>query len=480
MHWIARVFVISAVRRVAALLVLSVLAWLGIGTARAVDYSDEGAAYSGCMSATTQYLAQRNNPARDRNPHCVKPHPANTFFEGRFEHKPCDTCSFGAVVHGIHAYPAGKTCSSRPSQTTPFLPVTGSTRCNLGCVLTYAQNVDETSIASPTGAVCSDEEFKKSCPQGSYWNGYMGVCEPVQKSCPEGQEERDGQCHPKNQCPQGMVAVQGTTPGAVQQGSLYCKPAKEECPPGNVTSPGGQCLPGEGQCAAGEARRDNGTCGKDSDGDGKADDDDDNPDNDSKKDSASGGDTCNAPPSCNGNAIACMQVKIQWRIDCNTRRAANISGGTCEAVPVCAGKDCDAMQYAQLMQQWRATCALEKLAKKGTGGPGDSDGCAKGDANCNGVADALEGTGNPSGPGDGTSDVNGSKKFGLGVNSSMLDREAIFGTGSCPQPPSFQLMGVTIDGSDFPYWCQAMAILRALILMFGAFTALKILMGWGN
>jgi len=337
----------------------------------------------------------------------------------------------------------------------------------------YAQNADETSIVSPTGAVCSDEILKKNCPAGSYWNGYMGVCEPVDKPCPEGQKKEGGQCVPDGKCPDGMIATQGTTPGAVQQGSLYCKPKENECPAGMIKASSGKCLPGEGQCAVGEAKRENGTCGKDSDGDGVADEDDDDPNNDPDKDSASGGDECDAPPSCSGNAIACMQVKIQWRIDCNTRRQVNINGGTCDAVPVCTGKGCNAMEYAQLMQQWRTTCAVEKLAKK-EGANSDAS-----DANGNGVPDALEGVGDVTDAGDGQGDVAGAKRFGIGVSTSMLDQDNIFGGGSCPQPPTFKLMGSTVSGSDFPYWCQAMAILRGLVLIFGAFSALKILMGWG-
>ncbi|MGN5774308.1 hypothetical protein ABVB18_22115 [Xanthomonas citri pv. mangiferaeindicae] len=36
-----------------------------------------------------------------------------------------------------------------------------------------------------------------------------------------------------------------------------------------------------------------------------------------------------------------------------------------------------------------------------------------------------------------------------------------------------------MNGADFPYFCQAAAILRALILMYGAYLAIRILMGWG-
>ncbi|WP_331239667.1 hypothetical protein [Xanthomonas vesicatoria] len=351
----------------------------------------------------------------------------------------------------------------------------GSSQCWNGCEVKYRQNGDdETSTRSTTGAVC-DPDYKKKCPAGSFWNGYMGVCQPIDPSCPEGQVKQDGVCKPENKCPQGMVAVQASTPGAVAQGALYCAPEKEECPPGTIMSPAGKCLPGEGQCAKGEAPGKDGTCKKDADGDGEGDEEGDGEGEggEGKKDEASGGESCETPPSCSGSAIQCIQVKIQWRIDCNTRRAQNISGGTCDAVPVCTGKACDAMEYAQLMQQWRSTCALEKLAK-GTNASGNST-----DKNGNGVADALEGSGNVTDPGDGKSDVDGAKRFGLGVSTSKLDTENIFGNSSCPQPPSFTIRGTTINGADFPYFCQAAAILRALILMYGAYLAIRILMGWG-
>ena len=132
------------------------------------------------------------------------------------------------------------------------------------------------------------------------------------------------------------------------------------------------------------------------------------------------------------------------------------------------------MEYASLIQQWKAACALDKLAKKGAGEEGNSA-----DGNGNGVPDALEGTGDVADVGDSAADVAGAKNFGIGVSTSLLSQDNIFGSGSCPSPPSFRYMGVSVSGSDFPYWCQAMAIRRGLILIFGAFTALKILMGWG-
>ncbi|MEA9886497.1 hypothetical protein VDG05_19580 [Xanthomonas campestris pv. raphani] len=340
----------------------------------------------------------------------------------------------------------------------------------------YRQNGDdETSTRSPTGSICGPD-YKEKCPAGTFWNGYMGVCQPIEPNCPEGQVKQDGVCKPENKCPQGMVAVQASTPGAVAQGALYCAPEKEECPPGTIMSPSGKCLPGEGQCAKGEAPGKDGTCKKDADGDGEGDEEGEGEGEggEGKKDEASGGESCETPPTCSGSAIQCIQVKIQWRIDCNTRRSQNISGGACSAVPVCTGKACDAMEYAQLMQQWRSTCALEKIAKGNTSSGNDAD------KNGNGVADVLEGMGTVPEVGDGKADIEGSKKFGIRLSTDKLDKDNIFGSGSCPQPPSFTIMGKTISGADFPYFCQAAAILKALIWIFGVYTAIQILMGkWG-
>jgi len=466
---VGRIFTSAIARRIAYVVVAALCAWAGVGTARAQSpmYDSQGAAYSACM-ANLQWQRQNEPGAGIRSGSCQTVEVYSATVSNYF----ClVTASGGYGCRGVKGYyfRTADSCAKTPSKTTSFLPVSGSTGCNLGCTVKYSQNADETSTVSTTGSVCTDDELKKNCPAGSYWNGYMGVCEPVDKPCPAGQKKQDGQCVPDGKCPDGMISVQGTTPGAVQQGSLYCKPAENECPAGNVKSPTGQCLPGDGQCASGEARGKDGTCKKDANNDGKPDEEEG--DQDPNKDSASGGDSCDSPPSCSGNAIACMQVKIQWRIDCNTRRQVNINGGTCDAVPICTGKGCNAMEYAQLMQQWRTSCAVEKLAGKTgeTAGP-------VGDANKNGVADVLEGTGNVSDPGDGKADVDGAKRFGIGVSTDRLNKENIFGSGSCPEPPSFQIMGFSIS-NDFPYWCQAMAILRALVLMFGAFVALKILMG---
>ncbi|MBN4973115.1 hypothetical protein JY404_01500, partial [Stenotrophomonas maltophilia] len=281
---------------------------------------------------------------------------------------------------------------------------------------------------------------------------------PVEPECPEGKVKTGNACTDDKACPDGMALVAGS-----------CKKKDEECPSGMIRSPSGQCIPGDGSCASGEVRGPDGTCKRDKDNDGEPD-----PTGPDDKDSFSGGDTCSSPPSCSGSPIMCGQARIQWRIDCNTRRNNNISGGQCSqaGMPTCTGEKCNAMEYAGLLMQWRSACALEKLAAGKTETPGNNT-----DANGNGVPDALEGTGDVKGLGDSAADVAGAKKWGIGLSTSILDSSNMFGGGSCPTPPTFQLMGQTISGADFPFFCQAAAILRALILLFGAYTALKILMG---
>ena len=198
------------------------------------------------------------------------------------------------------------------------------------------------------------------------------------------------------------------------------------------------------------------TDGSDTPGEEDGDDEGDN--------TASGGGDCKAPPSCKGDGIQCNQLFQQWQIRCS---GATVTGDptNCSSGYSCSG---DSVQCATVALLRKTACA--------TGDDGGTGG-SPGDANGNGVPDVLEGSGAGDTGDPGESD--NVTRFGIGVDASLLDQENIFGGGSCPTPPSLTIMGKTVSGADFPYWCQAMAILRALILIFGAFTAVKILTGWG-
>lgn len=317
-------------------------------------------------------------------------------------------------------------------------------------------------MADYTGNVCNPDTERQDCnaknPGGSsppthVWNAALRVCQPVDIQCPEGHSPIGGVCTLNDSCPVGFVLAHN---GA-------CKKSDDECPPGNIKSPSGQCLPGEGQCAQGEARRPNGTCGKDDDGDGKSDDDDDNPNNDSTKETFAGGDTCNAPPSCSGSPILCGQARIQWRIECNTRKNRNISGGACGSAPVCTGEKCDAMEYSQLIMQWRTACALEKQSGDAVVG-GQPDWTKV-------TGDGTDGAGNdPEGPLK-------SKSFNPG---ERLDSGGFFsGGGTCPQLGTLNLpFGKTFDMDSVPWFCDLLFMTRMFLTLLGSFIGIGILLGW--
>ncbi|MEV5119892.1 hypothetical protein [Stenotrophomonas indicatrix] len=361
------------------------------------------------------------------------------------------------LVHDNQSFDWLQSCAPQPGKVTPFFPPSGSVRCIGGCEVTYRDNGDDTTTYSNNGRYCAEKPDCAAQGKNMVWNAMLGVCQPVQPECPDGKAKVGNACAEEKPCPDGMALVAGS-----------CKKEDNECPAGMIRSPLGSCIPGDGQCAAGEVRGPDGTCKKDQNNDGE-------PDPDGDKESFSGGDSCEQPPSCSGSPIMCGQARIQWRIDCNTRRNNNISGGHCSqsGMPTCTGEKCNAMEYAGLLMQWRSACAVEKLAAKS----GNETGTNNADKDGNGVPDALEGVGVVTGPGDGDADVSAAKKWGVGVSTSMIDTGNMFGGGTCPQLPSFSIMGATISGADFPYFCQFAVILRGLILIFAAYWAMRILMG---
>lgn len=384
-------------------------------------------------------------------------------------------------------------CSSRPASTTPFYPPNGSTQCIDGCIASYANASDATgsvSYRSFTGQKCTDVPPCADRDGGGKWvvNTYLGVCQPVTPTCAQGETKNaNGECV-KDTCPIGYIAVPPTTGGAVSNGNLTCKPKPDDCPAGmKYDGAAGKCMNDPDKpCASGQTRGADGTCKKDDDHDGEPD-----TDADAEK-SFSGGDDCNVPPSCAGDPIMCGQARIQWRIDCNTRERVAINGGSCDVVPTCTGESCKAMEYAQLLQQWRTACAVEKLVAKdstGTADPNVKDirdallNGAVGEGDLTGPSEASEesavdgrlgGEGSPNGLfTDGTGHVGGVP------GSDGLD-VAGFGYGnSCPQPPQINLMGqsITLDTSVF---CNWMSLGGALVMVFAALLSLRIMASGGT
>lgn len=147
-------------------------------------------------------------------------------------------------------------------------------------------------------------------------------------------------------------------------------------------------------------------------------------------------------------------------------------GGDCASPPSSSG---DAILAQIAYQTWATRCSIEG-AKDGSGNlkttqGGSGTGSDAGD----GSGDGTDfGTSNPGQ--DEAFDPADVRRFGIPVNTSMLDSEPIFGGGTCPVL-SVTIYGKTFSTNEIHGWCDLLRILRALVLIFAAFTALRILMG---
>lgn len=362
-------------------------------------------------------------------------------------------------------------CSVEPSYTgtgpwsSGGAAKSGSLGCRNMCDGIWGRNADSSMTWQATGGLCPDDE-KGTCDNygsGYYWNAILNVCEPPEGKCGGRPQNSLGQCAPEP-CPEGMTL----------QADGTCKNKTNECPAGQIKSPDGKCLPGDGQCAQGEVRGKDGTCKKDSDGDGEPDEGEEGGEGSDgkKRDEFSGGDDCKTPPTCSGSPIMCGQARIQWRIDCNTRRNRNIAGGTCSTPPVCTGEKCDALEYTGLLMQWRTACATEKLAQGNNGNAGAQPEWTK-----------VGGMSTDPGAGSSPDDLKVLTTKTLSV--SDLDQSGIGGGGSCMGFASGGSNGITSGfmsaiSTPPPFFCQYIAQIKALIITIAAVAAAVILARGGN
>lgn len=332
------------------------------------------------------------------------------------------------------------------------------------CEVIYFYQGNGTYTKAKTGRRC---ESNWTCPPGTYKHPVYQVCHPIdQEDCPEGAVPVEGICKKPDQCPPGMV--ENATGG--------CKPESNTCPAGETKAPDGSCV--KNDCPAGQVAGDDGSCKKDANGDGE-------PDAPGEENEFSGGDDCNSPPMCSGDAIMCGQARIQWRIECNTRRNTQIQGGACDAVPICTGEKCDPVEYAQLIQQWRTSCAVQKLASAVTSGSsggsvinvgGGSGGGPEGGWSVEGMnQDPGEGVQQGDTPGLGEFSIDGSEAQGTAI---------VGGGGSCPALGATGLGALSaavaaVANNPGPAWCQWIAGIYSILLLFFGSTALTILArGW--
>lgn len=498
MRWLARVFASAIARRVAYVLVAALIAWLGMGKAHAQDYSHCGdAAYA--RSGNTPYCTDQatavTTAATAGVAYCQLVWPGRTcsvvnITEGNrlsvagygwtilvsTTYKACGATTCSTSNGFAQRYPEGNSCKSKSPYTGVFPgahggPRSGSVQCFSSCMVSWFDNGDDTYTGKydTFPGVCGNELLTNEGCQAAlgpnyYFNPVIGVCEPKPpESCPAGQTKTaKGDCVDST-CPAGMVMQQDGT----------CDNEKNECPAGQVKSPAGNCLPGDGQCAAGEAMGKDGTCKRDSDGDGEPDEGEDDGTTDP---TFGGGDSCNSPPSCSGDVILCGQARIQWRIDCNTRKNRNVSGGTCSTPPVCTGEKCDAVEYSSLLMQWRTACATEKLAGTGPGNQADPNVAA--------IKDALTGNagtpdiGAEGDPAGAFSDESGYGEGGAPGNAELDDSGMGFAR-TCPTIPDVVVFGQSLH-FDTSAFCQWVVLGGQIMLALAALLSLRIISSSGG
>lgn len=477
------VFLNALARRVAYVIVALLLAALGIGSARAADGvcsagfvqfgPPDAAPHDGAAEAFAHCMAQgaAGSPTRIGQweyaafDTCVKINA--TTYQGRAViwgnwpggGTPCQTSGVTRPFGNFHTF-TPKDCSRATLIDGPARAPAGSLDCRGECE--YAYHPDSTdptkfyTIGTPTGRQCDYQDY--DCPTGYVPGGQLqsgpfssspqsGNCIPnPPDTCPEGQSMQDGQCKPHETCPSGKVL----------NAEGICVPEGNQCPAGKTKAPDGSCV--DSSCPAGQVKGEDGTCKKDEDGDGDPDEDDG---------SFSGGDDCQNPPQCSGDAILCGQARIQWRIDCNTRKNRSISGGACNAIPICVGEKCDAMEYSSLLQQWRTACATEALAAKGISA--DMSGV---NSRLDRIGKYLDGNGAeaPEAPAMPWEEASGEEQ----------EWSSGLGSGSCPAPitttVSFLGTSQAIDFSFGPL-CDLAALLYPVVIAGGVLVSAYIVAG---
>ncbi|MEJ6329898.1 A coat protein [Stenotrophomonas maltophilia] len=171
---------------------------------------------------------------------------------------------------------------------------------------------------------------------------------------------------------------------------------------------------------------------------------------DGEGDSASDSGNCETPPLCTGDTLKCLHLRFTWKIQCNTKGSEISKGDGCADtdVPVCAGSSCKAEAYAQLLQQWRSRCSVERLTK------GVEDHASQGDGD----------------------DGNGSILIDDSGNNPSLDEGKVSYAGG-QLGYSFEVEGVKFEMPQ--QLLDFLPILRMLIIALATLAAIGIMRGNG-
>lgn len=146
-------------------------------------------------------------------------------------------------------------------------------------------------------------------------------------------------------------------------------------------------------------------------------------------------------------------------------------GGTCAAAPSCSG---DGIACATLFQQWKARCSIDDMSKKVVGKLGEliaaTNGNGTGDGDDEGPSYDSPNTTGAEGASPGDTDIVGTKNIGL----DMLDDSGWIAK-TCPDLPTFDMGSWGSYTPEIPGWCDLLETIGGIIMLISALIALRIL-----
>lgn len=360
---------------------------------------DQGTAYAACMSELKNYISVRESSGEVfRNVQCTVSSP--TSFDSRFENR-LNSGGWSPGLYRTYTW-SGNTCAARLDGDAGMINGTlySGGVCDRGCKvqpnfnggsdfsIRENGNPNAISVKSGTwkasGEMCSvDSTQPKPEKKDEYCHTTSSghkVCKSKDQTCvstasgfrtcasdtanttghtatnnqrteaasigapnsqPNPPTNRPGENWQPSSGGGGGVTNNGT--GVTNNYNTY---NNQGTPNGNQPTPGDGSGPGQGGS--------NGNGSGNSGGEGEG-----------SSDSAGDSGNCEAPPSCTGDTLKCLQLTYTWKVQCNTK-GAEISGGDgCgeNDMPVCAGTTCKAETYASLLQQWRQRCAAQSVGQ---------------------------------------------------------------------------------------------------------------------
>ncbi|MEN5206692.1 hypothetical protein ABE493_01025 [Stenotrophomonas terrae] len=457
MNWLARIFVTVAVRRVVVLLVIAVLGWLGISSARAVDRGEAFALCNAAIARTmTRYgpVTANNWPRVEINcresvgppelkkgvfaasvlvnpstPVCISSEGAVPSTSCQFEYR--GSCESRAVLQNA-SYQGPSYCQQGcayvPDDVAPLNPNSiDFSFFNQDRIIKHAKRL------RPTGAICESLPNPPDAPQPDVCvtQGTLTQCvTPEGKHCASGASG-------KKYCWDADEHGTKTSGNEAMTKSPVDKPVN--LPPVPPKNGGEWEKKGEGTVSttinnntdnskitnnvSNYGDKGSGAAGGGSDGEGNGGSGDGSGKGDGEGEGGKGD-------------------------------FGSVGGGTCEGGFTCTGGDPVLCAIAQ--QQYQARCEAEGRFGDGAGA-GDFPGGGEGDSDPD------------------PEDYNKTVKVGL----SMIDTG---GLGMPTQCPTFEAISTSFGdfSVDAESWCQILGVARSCLLFLGAFMSLGILMGWGG